>query len=90
MPTNGKDEEQQAGEQQPQDAPEPERMAVLGVIAVNPVNGALQLQINQNVVKDKMAFFLAVSQLALGNATSEHHKQNTSKILVPERKVARL
>lgn len=82
--TNGKDEAQDAEEQAPQ------RMVVAAVIAINPTNGALSLHPNDQVVKDRMAFLLAISQLALGNATTEHRKLSTSRILVPERKVARL
>ena len=85
--TNGKDEEQAA--EQP-DEQESQQFAIAAVITVDPANGAMQLRPNDQIIKDRMKFFLALGQLALGNATTEHHKRNTSKILVPQRKVARL
>lgn len=101
--TNGKDEEQQAAaealqaeaqqvaDQQPgAEGEEPQRLPIMALVVINPQNGQLMLQINENIVQDRMAFFMALSQLGMGNAMNEHQKQQTSKIMVPQRKVLRV
>ena len=101
--SNGKDEAQQAAgealreeaqqiaDQQPgAEGEEPQRLPIMALVVINPQNGQLMLQINENIVQDRMAFFMALSQLGMGNAMNEHQKAQTSKILVPERKVLRV
>ena len=75
---NGRDEAQQAAEQ-----PEPERFPVMALIAINPKSGQMMLQINDQIVQDKMAFLFAVAQLGLGNAMTEYQKQKGPQILRP-------
>ncbi len=94
MAKNGNDEAQQAAAQEagPEEpaAEEAQRLPVMGLVVINPQTGQLMLQINEGMVKDKMQFFLAITQLGLGNAMSENQKQQASKILVPKRQVQRL
>ena len=77
---NGKDQEQAA---QPEQQPESERLPVMGLIVINPQNGQLMLQINDQVVQDRTAFFFAVTQLGLGNAMTEYQKEKAPQILRP-------
>ena len=83
--TNGKDEEKTTEQAEGQ----PRQMPVLGLIVIDPENGQLAMQINDQIVQDRMQFFLAVGQLGLGNAMNEHGKAQASKIAVPERKILR-
>jgi len=83
--TNGKDEEKATEQAEGQ----PRQMPVLGLIVIDPDTGQLSMQINEQLVKDRIQFFLAVGQLGLGNAMSDHHKAQVSKIAVPERKILR-
>ena len=79
---HGRDEAQQAAEQ-PGEQPEPERFPVMALIAINPKSGQMMLQINDQIVQDKMAFLFAVAQLGLGNAMTEYQKQKGPQILRP-------
>ena len=77
---NGRDQEQAA---QPEGQPEPERFPVMALISMNPQTGQMMLQINDQIVQDKIAFFFAVAQLGLGNAMGEYQKQQGPQILRP-------
>jgi len=78
------------GQDQQQEQEQPAGLPIMALIVINPETGALGLQVNDNIVQDRLKFFLAVGQLALGNANNEHDKAQSSKILVPKRQVARL
>ena len=79
---NGKDQEQAAAQPEGQ-APQEQRFPVMALIAINPQSGQMMLQINDQIVQDKIAFLFAVAQLGLGNAMTEYQKQQGPKVLRP-------